>query len=93
VSAQGTSALCDPDLKPDLVILDLNIPKVPGIAILAQCRPTAPVVVFSSSSNPTEIQRAKDLGVRDFVHKPIDFEECERVVRRMIQNWTIPGVN
>src|ERR1700688_165566 len=72
---QALRMLSDPDLKPDLVILDLNIPKVPGIAILAQCRPTAPVVVFSSSSNPTEIQRAKDLGVRDFVHKPIDFEE------------------
>ena len=90
---QALRMLSDPDLKPDLVILDLNIPKVPGIAILAQCRPTAPVVVFSSSSNPTEIQRAKDLGVRDFVHKPIDFEEFERVVKRMIQNWAIPGVN
>jgi hypothetical protein len=36
---QALRMLSDPDLKPDLVILDLNIPKVPGIAILAQCRP------------------------------------------------------
>jgi AmiR/NasT family two-component response regulator len=45
---------------------------------------------FISSSNPTEIQRAKELGVREFVHKPIDFDEFERVVKRTIQNWAKP---
>ena len=76
--------LAEPVFKPNLIILDLKIPKVPGIAILAQCKPPAPVVVFSSSSNPAEIQRAKELGVRKFVHKPIDFDAFDRVVRRMI---------
>ena len=84
---QALQMLGDPDLNPDLVILDLNIPKIPGIAILAQCKPAAPVIIFSSSSNPTEIQRAKELGAREFVHKPIDFEEFEKVVKRMIQDW------
>ncbi len=84
---QALRMLCDTDLNPDLIILDLNIPKVPGIAILAQCKPAAPVVVFSSSSNPTEIQRVTELGVREFVHKPIDFDEFEKVVKRMIQDW------
>jgi DNA-binding NarL/FixJ family response regulator len=77
-AVQALQMLGDPAFKPDLIILDLNIPKVPGIAVLAPCKPPAPVVVFSSSSNPTEIQRAKQLGVREFVHKPIDFEEFER---------------
>ena len=90
---QALRMLCDSDLKPELIILDLNIPKVPGIAILAQCKPSAPIVVFSSSSNPAEIQRAKELGVREFVHKPIDFEEFETVVRKMIENWAAPGIN
>jgi len=90
---QALRMLCDTDLKPDLIILDLNIPKVPGIAILAQCKPSAPIVVFSSSSNPVEIQRAKELGVQEFVHKPIDFEEFETVVRKMIENWAAPGIN
>jgi chemotaxis family two-component system response regulator Rcp1 len=90
---QGLEMLCDPDFMLDLVILDLNIPKIPGIALLAQCKPVAPVVVFSSSSNPAEIQRAKELGVREFVQKPIDFEEFERVVRRMVQGWAKPAAN
>lgn len=89
---QALRMLADPEFKPDLIILDLNIPKVPGIAVLAQCKPAAPIVVFSSSSNPTEIQRAKELGVREFVQKPIDFEEFERVVKRMIQDWANPRV-
>jgi two-component system response regulator len=90
---QAVRMLCDPEFKPELVILDLNIPKIPGIALLAQCKPAAPVVVFSSSSNPAEIERAKELGVREFVQKPIDFEEFERVVRRMIQDWAKPAAN
>jgi DNA-binding NarL/FixJ family response regulator len=90
---QALQMLCDPEFKSELVILDLNIPKIPGIALLAQCKPSAPVVVFSSSSNPAEIERAKELGVREFVQKPIDFEEFERVVRRMVQDWSKPAAN
>ena len=90
---QGLKMLCDAEFKPELVILDLNIPKIPGIALLAQCKPSAPVVVFSSSSNPAEIQRAKELGVREFAHKPIDFEAFERVVRRIIEDWAQPAAN
>lgn len=88
---QGLKMLCDPEFKPELIVLDLNIPKIPGIALLAQCKPAASVVVFSSSSNPAEIQRAKELGVREFVQKPIDFEEFERVVMRMVRAWAQPS--
>ncbi len=84
---QALQVLADPEFKPDLIILDLNIPKVPGLEVLARCKPQAPVVVFSSSTNPTEIQRAKVLGVREFVKKPIDFDEFENVVKRMIRDW------
>ena len=90
---QGLRVLADREFVPDLIVLDLNIPRIPGITLLEQCKPPAPVVVFSSSSNPTEIQRAKELGVREFVQKPIDFEEFERVVMRMIQDWAKPAAN
>lgn len=87
---QALQVLADPEFKPDLIILDLNIPKVSGLDLLERCKLQPPVVVFSSSSNLSEIQRAKELGVREFVHKPIDFEEFENVVKRMIQNWASP---
>jgi CheY-like chemotaxis protein len=79
------------DGEPDLIILDLNVPKVPGFAILAHCRPTAPVVVFTSSGKPAEMRRAEELGVREFVQKPMNCEEFERVVRRMVERWANPS--
>ena len=90
---QAIRILADPAFNADLIILDLNIPKVPGIAVLAQCKPAAPIVVFSSSSNSAEIQRAKELGVREFVRKPIDFEEFSNVVTRMVREWIEPAAN
>jgi DNA-binding NarL/FixJ family response regulator len=84
---QGLRILCDSDFTLDLVVFDPNIPKISGIALVAQSKPVAPVVVFSSSSSPAEIERAKELGVREFVQNPIDFEEFERMVRRMVQDY------
>jgi CheY-like chemotaxis protein len=88
---QAIQILEDPEFKPDLIILDLNIPKVPGLAVLERCKPTAPVVVFTSSSNPTERQRAKKLGASEFVQKPYDLDEFANVVMRMIEEWAKPA--
>ena len=90
---QALRLLADPEFTPDLIILDLNIPKIPGIALLARCKPAAPVVVFSSSSNPTEIRRAMELGVREFVQKPNNLDEFAKVVRKMIRDWANPEIN
>jgi DNA-binding NarL/FixJ family response regulator len=51
------------------------------------------VVVFSSSSDPIERQRAMDLGAREFVRKPVDFEEFSKVVKKLIEDWANPGIN
>jgi two-component system response regulator len=88
---QALEVLADPAFKPALIILDLNIPKVPGLQLLEQSHPTAPVVVFTSSANPNEIQRAMELGVREFVQKPNEFNEFARVVTKMIHDWSDPG--
>ena len=78
--------LADSEFKPALIILDLNIPKVVGLDLLARSKPMAPVVVFSSSSNPTEVQEAMELGVREYEQKPSDFQEFEKAVMKMIQD-------
>jgi len=75
----------------DLVILDLNLPGLSGYDVLEQCDPgRTPVVVFSVSSNPTDAQRALDLGAREFVHKPDDIDSYKEAVLRMIAKW-VPG--
>jgi two-component system response regulator len=90
---QAIRILEDRHFDPDLIILDLNIPKIPGLAVLERCKPTAPVVVFTSSTNPAEMERAKELGAKEFAHKPIDFEEFSNVVTRMVRAWVEPGAS
>jgi DNA-binding response OmpR family regulator len=76
------------DFKPDLVILDLNIPKVSGHAVLASYPlEQTPVVVFTASENEADAVRAFSLGAREFVHKPMDLDEYKNAVSDMVQKW------
>jgi two-component system, chemotaxis family, response regulator Rcp1 len=64
---------------PDLVILDLNLPKYDGLEILEAARSNPafaklPILVLSSSSSPREITRVQAFGLVRFVHKPADLD-------------------
>jgi DNA-binding response OmpR family regulator len=82
---QAVQILSRPDFEADVVILDLNLPKVSGFSILQRTCPTVPVVVFSSSSNPIDRQRSLELGARVFVQKPSDLDEYRQVVSDIIR--------
>src|SRR5579859_8021089 len=57
--------------EPELIILDLNIPRITGIALMERWQTVeVPVVVFSSSLDLAERERALELGAREFVGKP-----------------------
>jgi chemotaxis family two-component system response regulator Rcp1 len=85
----GLALLATEEARPDVIILDLNIPKVSGICVLKQYRPkeTPPVVVFSSTWGQTEIRRALELGAREVVHKPIDVQAFIDAVTGIIRKW------
>ena len=76
--------------EPDLVILDLNIPKVSGLSVLECTQPEVPVVVFTSSSNPQDRQCSFDLGAKDYVQKPTDFGEFVQQVSKIVRTWGRP---
>jgi CheY-like chemotaxis protein len=85
--AQAMFMLAEGRFQPDLVLLDLNLPKVSGSWFLARSKPKAPVVVFSASSNPSDIQDSRELGVKEFVQKPTDLEEYAERVSRIVRDW------
>jgi chemotaxis family two-component system response regulator Rcp1 len=86
---QALQILKESDFHPDLIILDLSIPKMSGYAVLALYphKKKIPVVVFSASENEEDVNRSFSLGAREFIHKPMDLEEYKSVVRGMVQKW------
>jgi CheY-like chemotaxis protein len=88
---QAIRMLAQQSVKPDLVILDLNIPKVSGLAFLTLVRRLdMPTVVFSSTNCPENIRHAFELGARDYVEKSNDLEAFERNVSLIVRMWAHP---
>jgi len=79
--------LAEGRFEPDLILLDLNLPKVSGSWFLARSKPKVPVVVFSSSSDPADIQGSVELGASEFVQKPTDLQEYSERVSRIVKDW------
>ncbi|MHC1763464.1 MAG: PAS domain S-box protein [Verrucomicrobiia bacterium] len=77
---------------PDLVLLDLNLPQVPGFAVLEWMRnhpdyKFTPVIIFSSSTREDDRARAKELRANDFVSKPSSGLEFAVVVDELKRKW------
>jgi CheY-like chemotaxis protein len=85
---QALKMLSAPDFYPQLIILDLNMPRVDGETVLRQYRPKKiPIVVFSSTQNKTEVQKALALGAREYVQKPIGYQPYADAIRGIVRRW------
>jgi CheY-like chemotaxis protein len=90
---QALRMLSSVEFHPQLIILDLNMPRVDGQAVLQQYQgKTIPIVIFSSTQNKTEVQKALALGAREYVQKPIGFEPYADAVRGIVKRWITPRV-
>jgi CheY-like chemotaxis protein len=85
--AQALFMLAEGRFQPDLILLDLNLPKISGFWFLERSKPQVPVVVFTSSSNPADIQGSVELGAKEFVQKPSDLQEYAERVSRIVNDW------
>jgi CheY-like chemotaxis protein len=77
---------------PALVFLDLKMPKMGGNEALCKIRArealtAVPVVIFSSSIEPSDIAEAKRCQATEFVQKPVDFEKYNETVRRLVRTY------
>jgi DNA-binding response OmpR family regulator len=77
------------DFHPSLIILDLNLPRIPGSVLLERWQGNhIPVVVFSSSENGAEKAQVLALGAREFVQKPTDLEAFTNAVCGIVERWS-----
>jgi CheY-like chemotaxis protein len=72
--------------RPDLVLLDLNLPRVDGREVLARVKAepslrSIPIVVLTTSEADEDVLRSYDLHANAYVTKPVDFEAFVKVVR------------
>lgn len=78
--------------RPDLVILDLNLPKKDGLAVLAAMKASPelrriPVVIFSTSELRRDIMRSYELGANCYVRKPGNLNDFFAAVKSIEEFW------
>jgi len=78
--------------RPDLVLLDLNLPKKDGREVLEDIKGhpslrSIPVVVLSTSTSPTDINRSYELHANSYISKPMDLEGFLEVVQGIEKYW------
>lgn len=82
---------------PALVLLDLNLPKVPGLEVLRALRADArtrlvPTVLLTTSVEDSDVLQGYSLGANAYVQKPVGFEDFVIAIGRLAQFWTATNV-
>jgi two-component system response regulator len=90
----GTHGGRDTTALPQLVLLDLKLPKVDGLEVLRRLRRDPrtrrlPVVVFTSSSEEEDIISSYSLGANSYVRKPIEFEQFLEATKQLGLYWLV----
>lgn len=77
---------------PDLILLDLNLPRMDGREVLQAIKSDPelrriPVIVLTSSSADIDIHRSYDLNANGYIVKPVDFDQLKEIVSRLEAFW------
>ncbi len=88
----GSYAGRDPDDLPALVLLDLNLPVMPGLEVLRRIRQTDRlkrliVVVLSSSNEKRDLMASFELGANSYIRKPVDFQQFCTTLKQLCLYW------
>lgn len=78
--------------RPGLILLDLNLPKTDGREVLRRVKQDErlkkiPVVVFTTSNNPRDVEVCYQYGVNGYIVKPIDFAQLRRNIEALVEYW------
>ncbi|MGZ4976582.1 MAG: response regulator [Methylobacter sp.] len=78
--------------RPDVILLDLNLPKKNGLEVLAEIKADSslrriPVVIITSSEAEQDVLKTYDLHVNCYVNKPVDLEQFIKVVQSIETFW------
>lgn len=91
---RGSFAGLGAEPMPQVILLDLKLPKIDGIEVLRQLRADektrrVPVVVLTTSNEDVDLLRVYDLGANSYVRKPVDFNEFIGAVKSLGLYWLV----
>jgi CheY-like chemotaxis protein len=80
---------------PDRVILDLKLPRRSGLEVLSWIRSTPAlkhlsVTILTSSGEPSDLARIRELGIDEYIVKPVSYQALLEIVRTLCKSWNVP---
>jgi two-component system, response regulator len=92
--ATGRYADRDVDALPQVVLLDLKLPRLNGLEVLERLRADAktkllPVVILTSSTEERDLVKGYTLGANSYIRKPVDFEQFADSVKQLGLYWLL----
>lgn len=90
----GKYAGRDMSVQPQVVLLDLNLPKLSGLEVLKRIRGEEstrllPVVILTTSNEEKDLLGSYSLGANSYIRKPVDFEQFSEAIRQLGMYWLV----
>jgi CheY-like chemotaxis protein/DNA-binding XRE family transcriptional regulator len=90
----GEYALQPPASRPDIILLDLGLPKIDGLEVLRRIKTDArtasiPVIVLTASKQNRDVTTSKKLGADAYILKPVDFDNLSKVTSQLSLKWAL----
>jgi two-component system response regulator len=92
--ATGEYAQRDTSLEPQIILLDLKLPRLDGLEVLRRIRADTrtallPVVIMTSSSEDEDVVKSYTLGANSYIRKPVEFDRFAEVVKSLGLYWLV----
>ncbi|MBT8234576.1 MAG: response regulator [Bacteroidia bacterium] len=91
---EALELLQDPHALPDLILLDLNMPRMNGIEFLSRIKNNEaqkylPTVILTTSMNREDLLECYRIGIAGYVIKPLKYEDYETKLQRVLEYWEV----
>jgi CheY-like chemotaxis protein len=91
---EAVQILKEKEIIPDIIILDLNMPRINGIEFLGILKKDSelkyiPAIILTTSNNHTDILECYKIGIAGYVLKPLKYEDYVDRIKKMLDYWSI----